>query len=238
MNGTPILVNDVMTARVVALRTGAAFKDIVKAMREWRVSALPVLDDAGHVVGVVSEADLLPKEEYSGGDVGRYGQVQDFAEVRKADAVTAGELMTTPAVMVAPDATLAHAARVMARNRVKRLPVVGRDGTLNGIVSRSDLLKIFLRDDEAIGEEVRRDVVVRLFGTHTEAIRSDVHDGVVTLAGRVHETALIPLAIRLARAVPGVVDVRCALVGLPRHPDLDPDLPDTDLPGAGRAVTP
>jgi CBS-domain-containing membrane protein len=237
MNGTPTLVNDVMTPRVVALRTGAAFKDIVKAMREWRVSALPVLDDAGYVVGVVSEADLLPKEEYSGGDVGRYGQVQDFAEVRKADAVTAGELMTTPAIIVAPDATLAHAARVMARNRVKRLPVVGRDGTLNGIVSRSDLLKIFLRDDEAIGEEVRRDVVVRLFGTHTEAIWAEVHDGVVTLSGRVHETALIPLATRLARAVPGVVDVRCALVGMPRHPDLDPDLPDTDLPGAGRAVT-
>lgn len=232
MNGTPILVNDVMTHRVVALRTGAAFKDIVKAIRDWRVSALPVLDDAAHVVGVVSEADLLPKEEYSGGDVGRYGQVQDLADVRKADAVTAGELMTAPAVTVAPDATLAHAARVMARNQVKRLPVVGGDGTLEGIVSRSDLLKVFLREDEAIVEEVRRDVVVRLFGTHTEAIGVEVHDGVVTLAGHVHETALIPLATRLARAVPGVVSVQCALVGLPRHPDLDPD-----LPGTGRSVT-
>ncbi|WP_326773118.1 CBS domain-containing protein [Streptomyces sp. NBC_01445] len=233
MNGTPTLVNDVMTHRVVALRTGAAFKDIVKAIRDWRVSALPVLDDAAHVVGVVSEADLLPKEEYRGGDVGRYGQVQDLADVRKADAVTAGELMTAPAVTVAPDATLAHAARVMARNKVKRLPVVGGDGTLEGIVSRSDLLKVFLREDEAIVEEVRRDVVVRLFGTHTEAIGVEVHDGVVTLAGHVHETALIPLATRLARAVPGVVSVQCALVGMPRHPDLDPD-----LPGTGRAVTP
>jgi osmotically-inducible protein OsmY len=92
-------------------------------------------------------------------------------------------------------------------------------------------------DDEAIGEEVRRDVVVRLFGTHAEGIRAEVHDGVVTLAGRVHETALIPLATRLTRAVPGVVDVRCALVGMPRQPDLDPDLPDPDRPGAGRAVT-
>ncbi|MFF2502970.1 CBS domain-containing protein [Streptomyces sp. NPDC058067] len=225
MNGTPTLVNDVMTRRVVALKRGAAFKDIVKVMREWRVSALPVLDNAGHVVGVVSEADLLPKEEYREGDVGRYGQVQNLAEVRKADAVTAAELMTAPAVTVAPDATLAHAARVMARHKVKRLPVAGPDGALKGIVSRSDLLKVFLRDDRAIAEEVRSEVVERIFGTHTEAIRVGVQDGVVTLAGRVHQTALIPLATRLSRAVAGVVDVRCALIGAPRHPDLDPDLP-------------
>ncbi|MET8211654.1 CBS domain-containing protein [Streptomyces sp. NPDC058293] len=78
MNGIPTLVNDVMTYRAVAVRTGAAFKDIVMVTREWRVSALPVLDDAGHVVGVVSEVDLLPNEEYRGGDVGRYGQRQDL----------------------------------------------------------------------------------------------------------------------------------------------------------------
>ncbi|MFF8428057.1 CBS domain-containing protein [Streptomyces sp. NPDC016566] len=226
MNGTPTVVNDVMTHRVVALRTGAAYKDIVKVMREWRVSALPVLDDAEHVVGVVSEADLLPKEEYSDGDVVRHGQMCDLNEVRKADAVTAGELMNAPAVTVAPDASLAHAARIMARNRVKRLPVVGREGTLKGIVSRSDLLKVFLRDDKDIAEEVRREVLVRLFGTHPRALRVEVHDGVVTLAGRVHSTVLIPLATRLARAVAGVVDVRCALTGPRRHPDLDPDLPD------------
>ncbi|MGQ5637874.1 MULTISPECIES: CBS domain-containing protein [unclassified Streptomyces] len=228
MNGNPAIVSDVMTSRVVALRTGAAFKDIVKAMREWRVSALPVLDDAGVVVGVVSEADLLPKEEYSDADIGRYGQKRDLAEVRKADAVTAGDLMTAPPVTVAPYTSLAHAARIMACHRVKRLPVVGHDGTLKGIVSRSDLLKVFLRDDKDIVEEVRREVVVRLFGTHTEAIRVDVRDGVVSLAGRVQETALIPLAARLARAVAGVVDVKCSLSGPRRHPDLDPDLPDTD----------
>ncbi|MER5467723.1 BON domain-containing protein [Streptomyces sp. NPDC002935] len=81
---------------------------------------------------------------------------------------------------------------------------------------------------EDIAEEVRREVVLRIFGTHTGPIRVEVHDSVVTLAGRVHETALIPLAARLARAVPGVVDVRCVLAGPPRHPNLDPDLPDTD----------
>ncbi|MFE8947333.1 CBS domain-containing protein [Streptomyces sp. NPDC007856] len=228
MNGTPALVTDVMTHRVVALRAGATFKDIVKVMREWQVSALPVLDDAGRVVGVVSEGDLLAKEEYRGGDIGRYGEVRYPAEVRKADAVTAGELMTAPAVTVAADATLAHAARLMARTRVKRLPVVGRDGTLRGIVSRSDLLKVFLRDDEEIAEEVGREVVVRLFGPRAATVRVEVRDGVVTLAGRVRETALVPVAARLARAVAGVVDVHCALAGPPRRPNLDPDLPEAD----------
>ncbi|MGW3176480.1 CBS domain-containing protein [Streptomyces sp. NPDC001153] len=233
MNGTPALVNDVMTHRVVALRAGAAFKDIVNVMRDWQVSALPVLDDAGRVVGVVSEGDLLAKQEYQDGDIGRYGQMSHPAEVRKADAVTAAELMTSPAVTVAADATLAHAARLMARARVKRLPVVGRDLALRGIVSRSDLLKVFLRDDEDIAEEVRHEVVVRLFGPRAVTVRVEVCDGVVTLAGRVRETALIPLAARLARAVAGVVDVRCALAGPPRRPDLDPDLPE-----AGSVRTP
>ncbi|MER6735863.1 CBS domain-containing protein [Streptomyces puniciscabiei] len=226
MTGTPPVVNDVMTRRVVALRTGAAFKDIVRTMQQWRVSALPVLDDGGRVVGVVSEADLLPKEELSERDLSRYGQARRPVDVHKADAVTAAELMTTPAITVAPDSTLAHAARVMARSRVKRLPVVGRNGTLKGIVSRSDLLKIFLRDDADIAEEVRREVVARLFGTHAQGVQVEAQDGVVTLTGRIHETALIPLATHLARTVAGVVDVHCALTGPPRHPNLDPDLPD------------
>ncbi|MGZ0200684.1 CBS domain-containing protein [Streptomyces sp. RM1] len=226
MDGTPTVVGDVMTRRVLALRTGAGFKDIVQAMRDWRVGAVPVLDDAGQVVGVVSEADLLPKEEYRDSDLDRYARMRHLAELTKAEAATAERLMTTPAVTVAPDATLGQAARIMARARVKQLPVVGPDGTLLGIVSRSDLLKVFLRGDAEIADEVRRDVVAHLFGPEGAGIRVEVHDGVVTLGGRVRETSLVPLAARLVRAVPGVVDVRCALAGPPRQPDLDPDLPD------------
>ncbi|MFE0385312.1 CBS domain-containing protein [Streptomyces bungoensis] len=216
MDGTPT-VNDVMTRTVVALRTGAAFKDIVRTLRDWRVSALPVLDGEGRVVGVVSEADLLPKEEYPEGDVGHGAQVRHLADVRKAEAVTAAALMTAPAVTVAPEATLAHAARLMARSGVKRLPVVDRAGALEGIVSRSDLLKVFLREDEDIAEEVRREVVVRLFGTCLSPVGVEVRDGVVTLTGRLDDPTLVPLATLLARAVPGVVDVRCALAGHRPH---------------------
>ncbi|MFG2309200.1 CBS domain-containing protein [Streptomyces sp. NPDC048566] len=226
MSGTPTVVNDVMTRRVVALRTGAAFKEIVRTMRAWQVGALPVLDASGGVLGIVSEADLLAKEAYGEGDIGRYGQARRSADLRTAEAVTAGDLMSSPALTVPSGTSLAHAARVMARNRVKRLPVVADDGALLGIVSRSDLLKVFLRADDDIAADVRREAVLRLFGAHAGTVSVSVREGVVRLGGRVDEPALIPLAVRLARSVPGVVNVECALTGPPRRPDLDPDLPD------------
>lgn len=94
----------------------------------------------------------------------------------------------------------------MARAKIKRLPVVDEQDILQGIVSRADLLKVFLRDDEEIAEEVRREVVAYLLPAPSSAIRVDVHDGVVKLVGRVRDTALIPVAARLVRAVEGVVD--------------------------------
>ncbi|MDX2545128.1 CBS domain-containing protein [Streptomyces sp. WI04-05B] len=226
MHGTPHIVSDVMTSTVVALGGGAMFKDIVKTMQQWKVSALPVLDGEKRVIGVVSEADLLPKEGFRDSDPDRYSQLHRLSDLVKAGAVTAQELMTAPAVTVHPDATLAQAARVMARSRVKRLPVVDDRGLLKGVVSRSDLLKVFLRDDEDIAGEVRRGVVDQLFPDPVEPIRVEVRDGVVTLTGRIRDTTLVPVAARLVRAVEGVVDVDFALAGPPRHPDLDPDLPD------------
>ncbi|MET8449725.1 CBS domain-containing protein [Streptomyces sp. NPDC005209] len=225
---TRYIVSDVMTHTVVALRPGAAFKDIVKTMRQWDISALPVVDDDQRVVGVVSEADLLRKEEVSDGGLDAYVDPLRRPDLAKAAAVSAGELMTTPPVTVPPDATLAQAARTMARGGVKRLPVVDGDGVLKGIVSRSDLLKVFLRDDRGIAEEIRREVVAHLFDGPYDAVEVEVRDGVVTLTGRIRDTALVPVAVRLVRSVEGVVDVDCALAGPRRQPNLDPDLPQTE----------
>ncbi|MEU1473938.1 CBS domain-containing protein [Streptomyces sp. NPDC005760] len=222
MHGTPHIVNDVMTRTVVAVRRDAAFKDIVKAMQRWKVSALPVLDDGERVIGVVSEADLLPKEAFHDGDPDQYSELRRLSDLTKAGAVTAGELMTAPALTVHADATLARAARTMAQTRTKRLPVVDDQGVLKGIVSRSDLLKVFLRDDEDIADEIRREVVARLFPKVAEPIRVEMCDGVATLTGRIPDTALVPVATRLVRAVEGVVDVDCVLVGPPRRPDPEP----------------
>ncbi|MFF7373183.1 CBS domain-containing protein [Streptomyces tricolor] len=207
MYGTPHIVSDVMTHTVAAVGRRAPFKEIVRLMHDWQVSALPVIEGEGRVVGVVSEADLLPKEaQRDDPDSGRL-RPRPPAALAKADALTAGDLMSSPAVTVRANATLAEAAHAMARARVKRLPVVDATGLLTGIVSRADLLKVFLRDDEDIAEEVRREIASYLFPPPSSVVHVDVHDGVVTLTGRVRDTALVPAAARLVRAVEGVVDV-------------------------------
>ncbi|WP_020139526.1 CBS domain-containing protein [Streptomyces sp. 351MFTsu5.1] len=241
MHGTPHTVADVMTRTVVAVLAGTVFKDLVKTMDRWRVSALPVVDGDHRVLGVVSEADLLPKEEFRDGDPDRYARLRRLSDLAKAGARTAEELMTAPAVTVRADEPLPCAARIMARCRVKRLPVVDADGVLKGVVSRSDLLKVFLRDDEDIANEVRHQVVAFLFPDPEEPIRVVARDGVVTLTGRVPDTSIVPVVARLVRAVEGVVDVDCALLGPPRRPDLDADLPEappTDDPAEERTVAP
>lgn len=225
MYGSPKTVHDVMTRTVAALAGGAAFKDIARTMRQWDVSALPVLDGEGRVIGVVSEADLLHKEEVRDSDLPPAAQLHRRGP-EKAAAVTATELMTAPAVTVHAGDPLARAARIMARHRVKRLPVVDGAGVLTGIVSRSDLLKVFLRDDDDIAEEIRRDAIGGRFPVSLEFVRVDVRDGVATLTGHVPDTSLVPLAVRLVRSVEGVVDVHCEVSGPHRRPALDPDFLD------------
>jgi CBS domain-containing protein len=207
MLGMPHVVNDVMTHTVATVGRGASFKEIVQTMQERNVSALPVVGENGEVVGIVSEADLLPKEEFrdSGPDLPR-SRLRGLSDLAKAGAVTAGELMTSPALTTPLGTTLAQAARTMARSGVKRLPVVDGSGSLHGIVSRSDLLKVFLRADEEIAEEVRREVVAHLFPPSSR-VRTEVRDGVVKLGGHIGDRSLVPLAARLTRAVEGVVDV-------------------------------
>ncbi|KUN88503.1 hypothetical protein AQJ66_06575 [Streptomyces bungoensis] len=207
MHATPYVVSDVMSHTVAAVGRRAPFKEIVQLMQDWKVSALPVLEGEGRVVGVVSEADLLPKEEFRDSDPDRATQAHRLGDLAKAGGLTAGDLMTSPALTVRADATLAQAARTMAHAKVKRLPVVDEVGMLQGVVSRTDLLKVFLRDDEDIAEEVRKDVVTPLFPGAASALRVEVVDGVVRIGGRVRDTSLVPVAARLVRAVEGVVDV-------------------------------
>ncbi|MFH8680734.1 CBS domain-containing protein [Streptomyces lydicus] len=213
MLNTPHIVGDVMTETVAAVQREARFKEIVETMDRWKVSALPVLAGEGRVVGVVSEADLLPKEEFRESDPDRLEQLRRVDDVRRAEAVTAGELMTSPAHTVRADATLSQAARIMARESVKRLPVVDAHGLLRGIVSRADLLKVFLRTDEDIAQEVSRDVVGTLFAAPTRDLQVAVDEGVVTLSGRIRDTSLVPVLARLVRSVEGVVDVEFEVTG-------------------------
>ncbi|MEV6202941.1 CBS domain-containing protein [Streptomyces sp. NPDC051771] len=198
------VVSDVMTHTAVAIGRDASYKEIVALMDEWKVSALPVLEGEGRVVGVVSEADLLAKEAFRGTDPGPAAD-EDAA---KAVAVRAEDLMSSPAVTVHAGATLAEAARIMARRKVKRLPVVNEIGMLEGVVSRSDLLKVFLREDGEIAAEIRRSV---LGGAGLSELDVTVAEGVATLRGALTDRSLVPLLASAARAVEGVVDVRMEL---------------------------
>ncbi|MEV6566925.1 CBS domain-containing protein [Streptomyces kronopolitis] len=206
-------VSDVMTQTVVAIGQEAPFKEIVETMEQWKVSALPVLAGEGRVIGVVSEADLLPKEEFRESEPSRTAQLHRLDDVRKAGALTAGELMSAPALTVHADDTIAQAARTMAHKSVKRLPVVDGQGLLQGVVSRSDLLKVFLRSDWDLAEEVRTEIISRLFGDASKDLTVTVADGVVTLHGSVRNTSLLPAVARLVRAVEGVVDVALDVTG-------------------------
>lgn len=207
--GSPHTVNDVMTHTVVSIGQDAPFKEIVELMEQWHVSALPVVAGEGRVIGVVSEADLLLKEEFRGDSPDRPAPPQRLADLAKSHAVTAEALMSSPAVTVHPDATLAQAARIMAVRRIKRLPVIDRLGILQGVVSRSDLLKVFLRSDAEIAAEVARTVSAYLFPRQT--VTTTVDEGVVTFHGPLPDRRLVPVAARLAQAVEGVVDVRMDL---------------------------
>jgi CBS domain-containing protein len=203
------LVKDLMTTQVVTVRPATPFKEIVARLAEHRVSAMPVVDGAGRVLGVVSEADLLLKEEFPDPDqdMPLFWTRRRRLEREKAAGSTARDLMSVALVSISPDATVVEAARRMHRANIKRLPVIGEGGRLVGIVSRSDLLKVFNRPDRSIRREIMDDVIVGEFTMDPDRFFIHVDDGVVVLQGRVERRSLIPYLIRAVQGVEGVVRV-------------------------------
>ncbi|MGW5114252.1 CBS domain-containing protein [Streptomyces noursei] len=201
-------VGDLMTASVVSVRRDTGFKDITEHLAEHDIAAVPVVDDQRRPIGVVSEADLLRKQE-SQTDPGGHLTTAHLRPVEraKAHALTAEDLMTSPAVTARPQWSVVEAARAMAHHRVKRLPVVDDVGRLVGIVSRADLLRVFLRRDLTIREEITTDVLTRALGLSPGEVTVQVTDGRVTLSGTVPQENFIPIAVRLSESVDGVVDV-------------------------------
>ena len=199
-------VKDVMTTRVIWVRPDATFREMAVALRENRISAFPVIDDDGKVVGIVSEADMLTREALA--DPGMLDGLLHHRDRAKARGVTAGELMTAPVVTVAPEDTVEHAAKLMYNRRVKRLPVTDADGHLVGIVSRTDVLSVFDRPDDDIGGEIRDDVIAAEFPANVETIGVTVKDGVVTLLGVPETSEVGHEIVSRARHVQGVVAVR------------------------------
>jgi CBS domain-containing protein len=200
------LVRDVMTTSVVTVDRLTPYKDIVRLLAEHHISGVPVLSMGRHVVGVVSETDLLTEEDKSARDrkanPGRFRR-----RPPRRWGLTAGELMTSPAITIHPDATIPGAARTMNAHRIRRLPVVDEDGRLLGIVSRRDLLGVFLRPDGDIAREVRQ-IFDEVLLTDPASVTTTVKNGVVVLTGHLDaDPGLVAVATRLAWSVDGVVDV-------------------------------
>jgi CBS domain-containing protein len=203
-------VAEVMTREVVSVRASTGYKEIVETLANHSVSAVPVVDDEGRVLGVVSEADLLYKTEYADHPhpSSRLWERKRVRAARdKAAADTAEDLMTAPAVSIGPRDRISAAARLMDAEVVKRLPVVDEHGQLVGVVSRGDLLRLYLREDAEIEREIRDEVFLRALWIDPIDISIGVARGVVTLGGTLDRHSTIDIVVDLVQGVAGVVDV-------------------------------
>lgn len=213
-------VADVMTRDVISVAEDTPFRQIVDVLEKYNVSAVPVVDGGGLVVGVVSEADLLPKMELAGETTGpRLFEGRKVRRAReKAGGEIARELMTAPAVTALDVTPVVVAAKRMEDAAVKRLPVVNLAGRLIGIVSRHDLLKVFLRTDAEILDDVQHDFE-QVPGIDVGQVWVEVNEGVVALTGQVANRSAVETAAVVAARVDGVIDVVNRMTY--RHDDLD-----------------
>ncbi|MGZ5289845.1 MAG: CBS domain-containing protein [Actinomycetota bacterium] len=199
-------VREVMTRTVVTAPEEAPFKELVQVMREYRVSALPIVDADGSIVGVVSEADLLLKEAPDILTPHVFEGKVHREERRKAEGKVARDLMTRPAITIGPDAPVTEAAKMMHERHVKRLPVVDELGRIAGVVSRVDLLADYLRDDAEILEDVRT-ILYRELLIEEHAVTATVDQGVVRLEGQLERRTMVPSIWDRVRSVEGVVGI-------------------------------
>jgi len=210
-------VKDVMTSRVIWVKKAASFREIASALREHKVSAFPVVDAVGKVIGVVSEADLLTKEALYGEEPGVIEGILHHRDQEKARGVTAGELMTAPPITIRPDDSVQSAARLMYTRKVKRLPVVDASNHLVGIVSRSDLLAVFDRTDAEIRKEILTELLAKEFTVNPDDYTVTVKGGIVTVKGKPETGEVGRELVGRIRHVQGVVAVRDRLTYPPHE---------------------
>jgi CBS domain-containing protein len=199
-----VTVRQVMTRTVRSVRPDTDFQEIAGLLYGEGIGAVPVLDEKGRLVGVVSEADLLLKEEFRDG---RLRHRRDRRAQEKAGALTAAELMTTVVDTVGPDTTVPEAARVLRSRGRKWAPVADKDQQVVGIVTRSDLLRVFLRPDAELHDEIVAEVLGRIMWLEPGTVDVGVEDGIVTLAGQLESAEDAGMLVRLVNRIDGVVGV-------------------------------
>ncbi|MGQ4388645.1 CBS domain-containing protein [Streptomyces sp. SAS_270] len=207
-------VGSVMTSEVVRATYGTPFKEVARLLGEHRISGLPVVDDDDEVIGVISETDLMIRQAETPGpdESKRHHRLASLtregrARAAKTRARTAGQLMTEPPITVHADNSIVEAARTMALNHVERLPVLDEENRLVGIVTRRDLLQVFLRPDEEIRSEIVEEVLVRALWLAPRSIDVSVVEGVVTLSGHMERKSETEITVSMTRQIDGVVAV-------------------------------
>jgi CBS domain-containing protein len=205
-------VRELMTKNVLSIGPEAPIKDVARILVENRISGLPVCDIEGHVLGVISEGDILYKE-YDPAE-GRRGRplawvatdMGTYSRAMKSRAMEARSAMTAPAITVPPYESISAAARIMAERGVNRLPVV-KDEKLVGIITRADLVRAFTRTDDQVEREIKEDILERTLWIDRNVVSVAVKKGVVTLDGVLEKRADAELLARLVARVPGVSSV-------------------------------
>lgn len=201
-------VADLMTTEVLSVDETAGFKQMVQLIEQHRISALPVVDAQRRLIGVVSEADLLLKEdEVALREHHVFESPRRRQEREKASGTTARELMSSPAVTIGSEESIRNAAKLMHDRGIKRLPVVDGEGRLVGLISRSEVLRVFLRSDDEIRREIVNDVIQRILLLDALRLVISVADGLVTATGEVDRKSDAHILTRLSAGVPGVVAV-------------------------------
>ena len=229
-----LTIRDVMTTTVITANPTDSLKDVAQVLVDRRVSGLPVVDADGAVLGVVSEADFLIKEQ--GPSIEPHGLRSLLvaprdrrAHAAKAAARTVGDLMTAPAITIGPRRPISDAARTMSSRRVNRLPVVD-DGRLVGIVTRTDLVRAFARSDQELARAIRDDVLLRILWLDPEHFVVDVRDGVASISGQVERRSTADQIRETVALVPGIIDVVADLPGSFDDSHLEPAQRDMVFP--------
>ncbi|MEU9046019.1 MULTISPECIES: CBS domain-containing protein [unclassified Kitasatospora] len=195
-----------MTSPVVLVSPETGFREIVTLLSEYDITGVPVTDPEGRPLGVVSEADLL-RTLAAQEDPGSLLPAPESVQAGPGGEVTAADLMTAQPVCTTPGTSVVAAARMMSRHGLKRLPVLDEEGRVIAMVSRGDLLRVFLREDMVIRREIVEEVLGRIEGVSPAEIGVEVNQGRVVLSGTVPEPHLVPIVLNLCRSVDGVVSV-------------------------------
>lgn len=209
---TMMTVRDVMTRSVISVRPVTPMREVARLLSSHGISGLPVVDDAGVIVGVVSEADLLVKEQ--GRDALPHRPlarlIGDSPETRtlvaKLEATTAGGAMTSPPITITPGRTIADAAAMMTARHINRLPVI-EEGRLVGIVTRADLVRAYVRTDEELVEAIREDVLRHILWLDPNAFDVRVVDGMARIGGQVDRRSTAEMLPRVVGMIPGIAGV-------------------------------